>query len=125
MTTKQVAHRLVELCRQGKYVQAIDELYADEVTGHEDYMGGASMNGKAALRGGTEHWLAVNELKDNTIDAPLFCGDQFVVRFTGVMVKKDGSGEHPFEEIGLYTVRAGKIARQEFFYDTPGMTSES
>lgn len=121
MTTKEVAHRLAELCRQGNYVQAIDELYADDATGHEDYMGGASMDGKAALRGGTEHWLAVNELRDNMVDAPLFFGDRFVVRFTGTMFKKDGSGEHPYEEIGLYTVKDGKIVKQEFFYDMPEM----
>ena len=41
MDNKQIARRLVELCRQKKYVQAIDELYADNATGREDHGGGA------------------------------------------------------------------------------------
>ena len=117
MDTKELAARLVELVRAGNYVQAIDELYADDATGHEDYMGGATMDGKAAIRAGTEHWLATNELKDNVVDAPLFFGDRFVVRYTGVMAKRDGSGEHPYEELGLYSTGGGKITKQEFFYD--------
>ncbi len=119
MDKKQIARRLVELCREGKYPQAIEELYADDSTGHEDFMGGATMGDKAAIRHGTEHWLAVNDLKDNKVGDPMFFGDRFVVRFTGTMVKKDGTGEHAYEEIGLYTIENGKITKQEFFYDMP------
>lgn len=35
MTTQDVANRLVELCREGKNDQAIDELYAETIVSHE------------------------------------------------------------------------------------------
>jgi hypothetical protein len=117
MDNKQIARRLVELCRQKKYVQAIDELYADNATGREDHGEGAEMNGKAAIREGTVHWLGAFELPEHQIDEPLYCGDKFAVRFSGRMVKTDGSGEHKYEEVGVYTLRDGKIVSQEFFYD--------
>ena len=119
MTTKEIGKKLADYCRAGDYVKAIDELYADDAEGHENYLAGAKMNGKAAIRGGTEHWLAVNTLENNVVDEPLYCGNQFVVRFTGKMVKKDGSGEQAYEEVGLYTVKDGKISRQDFFYEHP------
>ena len=125
MDNKAIARRLVELCRQGKYPQAIDELYADDASGHEDYMGGAHMGGKGAIRQGTEHWLSVNELRDNVVGDPAFFGNRFIVRFTGTMVKKDGGAEHPYEEFGLYTIENGKISKQEFFYDMPDVPSEN
>jgi hypothetical protein len=117
MDTRQVAQRLVELCRQKNYVQAVDELYADDASGREDYAGEGEMNGKPAIREASVNWLATYDLPEHQVDAPLFCGDGFAVRFTGRMVKKDGTGAHPYEEIGIYTVKNGKIVRQEFFYD--------
>ncbi len=35
MTTEQVAPRLVELCRQGQFNQALDELYAEDAVSLE------------------------------------------------------------------------------------------
>ena len=119
MDARKTAARLVELCRQKKYLQAIDELYADDASSREDHGGGSETSGKPAVRGGTEQWLAAFDLPEHHVDAPLFCGDRFSVRFSGRMAKKDGSGEHKYEEIGIYTVKNGKIVRQEFYYDMP------
>lgn len=35
MNTQEVADKLVQLCREGKHEQAIDELYADNVVSKE------------------------------------------------------------------------------------------
>ena len=35
MTTQEVADRLVELCRQGEFVQAVQELYSDDIVSIE------------------------------------------------------------------------------------------
>jgi ketosteroid isomerase-like protein len=120
MDTRQTANRLVELCRAKKYLQAIDELYAEDSSSREDHGGGeGDAKGKKAIRSGSEMWLGTFDLPEHHVDAPLFCGDKFAVRFTGRMVKKDGSSEHKYEEVGIYTVKDGKIVRQEFFYDMP------
>lgn len=117
MDTRQTANRLVGLCRAKKYLQAIDDLYAEDASSREDHGEAGDVSGKPAIRGGTEKWLAAFDLPEHRVDAPLFCGEKFAVRFTGRMVKKDGSAEHQYEEIGIYSVKNGKIVRQEFFYD--------
>ena len=117
MDTRHIGNRLVELCRARKYLQAIDELYADDASSCEDFGEARQVSSKSAIRGGTEKWLATFDLPEHHIDAPVYCGDKFAVRFTGRMVKKDGSAEHKYQEVGIYTVKNGRIVGQEFFYD--------
>lgn len=119
MDTRQVGQRLCELCREGKYVQAIDELYAEDAEGAEP-MGPEPARGKAKLRAGTEQFLAANEMTDTQVEGPMPFGDRFIARFAGTNRMRDGSGSRYFVEYGLYTVKDAKIVKQEFFYDLPG-----
>ena len=58
MTTQEVANRLVEMCRQGQNMEAIAELYADNVVSTE--MPGAPtpvVSGKEAVTQKSAQWL--------------------------------------------------------------------
>lgn len=118
METRGIGQRLCELCGNGNYVQAIDELYAEDAEGAEP-MAAEPIRGKDKLRAGTEQFLSENEMTDTQIEGPMPFGDRFIVRFAGTNTMRDGSGSQYFVEYGLYTVKDGKIVKQEFFYDLP------
>src|SRR5882757_5938978 len=79
MTAQEVANRLVQLCREGKNVEAINELYDDNAVGHEPK--GSPMqesNGKQAILDGTNQWYdSVQELHSAYISDPLVSDNFF------------------------------------------------
>ena len=125
-STMAVAKRLVELCRQNKPIQAVDELYAPDVVSVEAQANPAMpqrMQGIAAIRGKAEWWLANHDVHRAEADGPWPHGDRFIVRFRYDVTAKAGpmAGKRmQLDEAALYTVRGGKVVHEEFFYDMGG-----
>jgi hypothetical protein len=122
MTTQEIADRLVELCKTGKNLEAIDTLFSDKIVSVEalgDETMPAVMEGRAAVRGKNEWWLANHEVHAASADGPFPNGDRFAVIFDYEVTPKVGpqAGKRTrMKEVALYTIENGKIAREEFFY---------
>lgn len=123
MSALEVGNRLVELCKSGKGMEAIDQLYADHVVSVEAMQGSPEMpqqvEGIDAVRGKNEWWYANNEVHGMSIDGPWPHGDRFALKFDLDVTAKAGpmaGNRMQMSEIALYTVENGKIAREEFFY---------
>ncbi len=43
-------------------------------------------------------------------------GDQFVVRFKMDLTQKETGNRIQMDEVGVYTIKNGKIAEERFFY---------
>ena len=67
------------------------------------------------MRGKGEWWANNHEVHGVEIEGPYLQGDQFAVRFKMDVTPK-GAERMTLDEIGLYTIRAGKIAEERFFY---------
>lgn len=123
MDTLAIGKRLVELCQQGENLQAIDELYADDVSNVELIeMPGFSQRteDKATTRAETAKWIAMHEVHGGEVKGPWPHGDRFAVLFSMDITAKEGpmAGQRmQGDEIGLYTVKDGKIVLVEWFYD--------
>ena len=121
-STMEVGQRLVELVRQSKYLQAIDELYADDIVSVEvrgDEHMPARQEGIEAIRGKSRWWIDNHEIHGATASGPWPHGDRFIVTMKMDVTPKAGpfAGKRmQFEEAALYTVREGKVAHEEFFY---------
>jgi SnoaL-like domain len=122
MTTKEIADRLVELCKTGQNLKALDTLFSAKIVSVEA-MGNEAMpavtEGLAAVRGKNEWWLANHEVHSAAADGPYPNGDRFAVFFNYEVTPKTGpaAGKRiQMKEVALYTVENGKIAREEFFY---------
>jgi ketosteroid isomerase-like protein len=120
--TLAVGKKLVELCKEGKNMDAINALYSPNVVSVE---AGAPPNtspvseGVAAVKGKGEWWMQNHEVHKAEIDGPFPNGDRFIVRFKYDVTAKAGpmAGKRfTMDEAGLYTVKDGKIAHEEFFY---------
>ncbi len=121
MNTMEIAQKLVELCKQGKNEEALDTLFAEDMVSVEAVaMPGAPQEAKglAAVKGKGEWWLANHEIRSASVTGPWPHGDRFVVGFQYDVTNKPSGKRMKMDEVGLYTVRNGKIVREEFFYDT-------
>jgi ketosteroid isomerase-like protein len=121
-STFDVGQKLVSLCTQGKNLEAVETLYAPnvesvEVHGMPEFP--AHMKGIDAVRRKNQWWIDNHEMHGGEAMGPWPHGDRFIVHFRFDVTAKTGpmAGKRmKMEEAGLYTVRDGKIVREEFFY---------
>ena len=118
MNTKQVAEKLVQLCREGKNMDAINELYADDIVSLEAK--GAPVEraeGKEAVIAKSVHWHSmVEEIHGGEISDPIVSGNFFTVSMEMDVTYKEG-GRIPMKEIAVYEVKDGKVIAEQFFYN--------
>lgn len=125
-STLEVGRKLVDLCREGKNLQAVDTLYSPTIVSVEAFDDGTmprQMEGIDAIREKNRWWLDNHEIHRMQIDGPYPHDDRFIVRMTIDATPKAGpmTGKRmTFEEAGLYTVKDGKIVREEYFYHMGG-----
>lgn len=122
-STAAVAQELVSLCRAGHYVDAVNKLYSEsvvsiEAVGNEEMP--AEMRGIEAIRGKNEWWIANNEVHAAEVKGPFVGKDQFAVQYTFDTTSKPTGQRMVMDEMALYTVKDGKIVREQFFYNVPG-----
>lgn len=122
MNTEQVAKRLVELCREGKYDQAQDELYAEDAVSVEmaGMQSGAlgNVKGMAAIREKGRKWMeSIETIHGGSVSDPVVAADWFSLAL-GIDATYRDKGRMPMEEICVYQVRDGKIVHEQFFYNT-------
>nr|WP_068889515.1 nuclear transport factor 2 family protein [Pedobacter panaciterrae] len=124
MNTQEVANRLIQLCREGKNVQAIDELYADNVISKEP--DGAPMElteGKEAVKNKTIEWENMVEELHSAIISDALVADSFFTVVMDMDVTYKGMERIGMNELAVYEVKDGKIVAEEFFYKMPAMAS--
>lgn len=121
MSALEVGQQLVRLCQEGRGMEAIETLYADDIVSIEaqDMEGmPARMEGLEAIKGKNRWWYENHEVHAMLASGP-FCGhdqSQFAVLFELDTTAK-GTGERSqMKEVGLYTVRDGKVAQEAFLY---------
>lgn len=119
MTTKEVADKLVQLCREGKFGEATNVLYATDILNVEAIAppgGSRETKGLDAVKERSKWWEDNHEVHACTVEGPLVAGSHFAVTFKLDVTFKPEKRRFNLEEIGIYTVSDGKIVREEFFY---------
>jgi SnoaL-like protein len=119
MATKEVADTLVKLCSQGKFDEATNTLYSDDIVSMEaGAPPGQSREAKgiAAVKAKGEWWVANHEVHSATVEGPLVAGAHFAVTFKLDVTFKPQSKRFTMEEVAVYKVAGGKIVYEEFFY---------
>jgi ketosteroid isomerase-like protein len=121
MTTSEIGKKLVSLCNDGKALEAIEGLYAQDIVSVEAQAnpgtGNRESKGLAACLGKAKFWRDNNEIHKSSAQGPFPHGDRFAVVFEFDITPKATGKRVAMTEVGLYTVAGGKITREEFFYD--------
>ncbi|MCB1044605.1 MAG: nuclear transport factor 2 family protein [Acidobacteria bacterium] len=122
MALKDVANSLVDLCKQGKFEEAMNTHYADhivsvEATGNEAMP--AVMEGIEAVRGKTQWWVENHEVHSTDISGPFFNSNQpnqFCMYLKSDVTFKPTGERSTLSEVCLYDVEQGKVVREHFYY---------
>ncbi len=118
MTTKQVADKLVQMCRDGKVEEAKLELFTEDTVSLEPVEGllPKETKGLKAIQKKAELFVSmVEEFYGSTITEPFVAGDYFSVGWVSDLQMK-GQQRQTNSEICLYKVKDGKIVSEQFFY---------
>ena len=118
MTTEEVADRLVELCREGKIEETLDELFSPNAVSIEanDMMGPKIVTGLDAVKGKSKLFQSMlEEYHGSEISDPIVSGDHFALTWTLDATMK-GQGRSTMKEICVYKVEEGKVLLEQFFY---------
>ena len=112
MDTKDVAKKVVELVRKQAWYEALDTLYADDVLSVEATA--PETRGKEGVRGKIDWWVNAMEIHSFEASEPFVANDRFVVQYDADVTEKESKKRRRMSEVGVYTVKNGKIVREEF-----------
>ena len=115
-TTSEVAQKVVELVRKQAWYEALDTLYDKDIVSVEAYAPGGSpeTRGKEGVRGKIDWWVNAMQVHDFKASEPFVGHDRFVVQYDADVTEKESKQRRKMSEVGVYTVKNGKIVRDEF-----------
>jgi hypothetical protein len=119
MALADVASGLVKLCRKGKFLNAVDKYYHDEIVSVEPMDSPqmpAEQRGIEAIRGKNQWFENAFEVHSVQAEGPFLGKNQFAVRFTLDVTQKADGKRFTMTEMALYTVKKNKVVREEFYY---------
>ena len=117
MNTEHVAQKVVELVRKQVWHEALDTLYDKNIVSVEARtMDGSSpeTRGIGGVREKVDWWLQNMQVHSFKADGPFVAHDRFVVRYDADVTDKNSKKRFQLSEVGVYTVKDGKIVREEF-----------
>lgn len=118
MTTKEIASRLVEMCRNGQVEEAKAELFSPDIISIEPKEGLLlkEAKGMEAIKKKAELFFSmVDNFYGNNISDPVIGGDYFSIGWdTEIQMK--GEPRKTMSEICVYKTSNGKIVSEQFFY---------
>ena len=117
MSTQEVAEKVVELVRQQAWYKALDTLYDKDIVSVEASARegeSAEKRGIDQVRGKIDWWLNAMEVHSFTAKGPFVAHDRFVVQYDADVTEKNSKKRFQLSEVGVYTVKNGKIVREEF-----------
>jgi len=121
MSALEIGKKLVALCQKGDNATAIKELYDRDIVSIEAQSMPnmpAEMRGIDAVMAKHKWWTENMEVHSAKVEGPYPNADQFAVRFLYDTTNKQTRQRSTMDEIAVYTVKDGKIAREQFFYMT-------
>lgn len=117
MDVTEIANRFAALCREGRHEEAGATFWSDDIVSIEAMQGPmARVEGRAAVKAKSDWWTANHEVHGGETHGPYVNGDQFALRFHLDVTARETGQRMQMEEIGLYTVRDGKVVEERFFY---------
>jgi ketosteroid isomerase-like protein len=122
-STASIGQELVSLCREGRNIDAVNRLYSPaivtiEASGSPDMP--AEQTGIEAVRAKHQWWEETFDVNKMDVQGPFVGENQFAVRFDFETTAKATGERKRMTEMALYTVKDGRIVREQFFYNPAG-----
>lgn len=117
MTISHLAKDFTDLLKRNDHEGAAAKYNSDDIVSYEatsDEM--AVCRGKEAVRQKGVWFEANHEIHGGKVEGPFVNGDQFALRFTMDLTPKATGQRITMDEIGVYTVKDGRIVEERFYY---------
>jgi hypothetical protein len=117
MNTQEIAQKVVELTRKEAWHEALDQLYDKDIVSVEARSTegeSPEKRGLEAVRGKADWWIKAMEIHSFKVSGPFVAHDRFVVQYDIDVTDRESKKRFQMSEVGVYTVKNGKIAREEF-----------
>ncbi|UAY53463.1 SnoaL-like domain-containing protein [Ferruginibacter albus] len=118
MTTKEIANRLVVLCKSGDFDKPQKELFAQDAVSIEPHATPAfekETKGLKAIEEKGKKWHdMVKELHSIDVSDPVVAGNSFACSMHMDVTMQNGE-RMDMNELCVYKVKDGKIIEEEFF----------
>ena len=111
MTTKEIAEKIVELCKQGRNLEAEDLYYHSDIVSVEP--DGTEVKGLEAVKGKTQWFFDNHEVHSASIPEYYVGHSGFTIIFEAEITPKGGERTR-LKELGVYTVADGKVVHEQF-----------
>ncbi len=115
-TTAEIAKKVMEIVGKQAWYEALD-LYDDNIVSVEANSasgGSPETKGKQGVRGKIDWWVNAMEVHSFKASGPFVAHDRFVVQYDADVTDKGSKKRFQISEVGVYTVKDGKIVREEF-----------
>jgi ketosteroid isomerase-like protein len=121
MSTNEVAQQFAALIKEHREEEAQRALYAPDIVSVEATAMPnmpAEARGLDAVKEKGKWWRDNNTVHSARAEGPFPHGDRFAMVYEFDVTSKPTGDRRQMKEVAVYTVRAGKITREEFFYST-------
>ncbi len=117
MSNSEAIKAFTDLLKAGDHQEAARRFNAPDIVSIEAMEGPmARVEGADAVKAKSDWWYGAHEVHSATTEGPYVNGDQFVVRFAIDVTQKETGQRIQMQEVGLYTMRDGKVVEERFFY---------
>mgnify|MGYP000061152204 CR=1 FL=1 len=118
MEIQEIADKLVSLCREGKNEEAYKTLFAENASAHDHG------NPNAPIRTGLSNLLEgyhyfqnmIKEVNSSVVTDPTIISPHYFACGMGIDYTGTNGERHVMNELCVYEVRNGKIAKEIFYY---------
>ena len=116
MTIQETAAAFTDLLKADMHMEAAQQFNSPDIVSIEEGDGPMSRcEGIDAVMAKGQWWYENHEVHSVEVAGPWVNGNQFSVHFAMDVTPKDGE-RMQMTEIGLYTVKDGKVIEERFFY---------
>lgn len=116
MSVQETAQKFAAACKAGTFEDA-EALWAEDVVSLENMEGPMrEVRGRQAVHEKGVWWFENHTIHKSETEGPFVHDDQFALIFRMDITRKSDGARIKMEEVGLYTVKDGKVAEERFFY---------
>jgi limonene-1,2-epoxide hydrolase len=117
MTTAEIAKEFAAMLKADDHEGAMRKFHSPDIVSIEAMEGPmARVQGTAAVKAKSDWWFGAHEVHSFTSEGPYVNGDQFAMHFNVDVTEKESAKRVQMTEIGLYTVKDGKVVEEKFLY---------
>jgi hypothetical protein len=114
----EVATRMTAMLRAGQMHEVEDQWLAPGIESVEGVGASMAWTGKKAVLAKYRGWEADHEIHEMKLEGPWVGATGFAVKYWIDVTQKSTGQRSTMEEIAVYTVRNGKVVREEFHFKT-------